>query len=82
MAFMTRILRKNPDAVKLDKLSFDGLQNVLSETTHKAGMHQIIDPEAVKVLKRKRVKLIVVNGFEPENILAAVKGLNVGTTVE
>jgi len=74
--------RKNPDAVKLDKLSFDGLQNVLSETTHKAGMHQIIDPEAVKVLKRKRVKLIVVNGFEPENILAALKGQKVGTTVE
>ena len=74
--------RKNPDAVKLDKLSFDVLQNVLSETTHKAGMHQIIDPEAVKVLKRKRVKLIVVNGFEPENILAALKGQKVGTTVE
>ena len=74
--------RKNPDAVKLDKLSFDVLQNVLSETTHKAGMHQIIDPEAVKVLKRKRVKLIVVNGFDPENILAALKGQKVGTTVE
>jgi len=74
--------RKNPDAVKLDNLSFDVLQNVLSETTHKAGMHQIIDPEAVKVLKRKRVKLIVVNGFEPENILAALKGQKVGTTVE
>ena len=74
--------RKNPDAVKLDNLSFDVLQNVLSETTHKAGMHQIIDPEAVKVLKRKRVKLIVVNGFDPENILAALKGQKVGTTVE
>ena len=49
--------RKNADAVKLDRLSFDDLQNVLSEAEHKAGIHQIIDPEAVKVLKRKRVKL-------------------------
>jgi len=73
--------RKNPSAVKLDYLSFDDLQGVLSETTHKAGIHQIIDPEAVKVLKRKRVRLIVVNGFKPENILAAVKGEKVGTTV-
>jgi uridylate kinase len=73
--------RKNPGAVKLDYLSFDDLQGVLSETTHKAGIHQIIDPEAVKVLKRKRVRLIVVNGFKPENILAAVKGEKVGTTV-
>jgi uridylate kinase len=73
--------RKHADALKLDRLSFDDLQNVLSEAVHKAGIHQIIDPEAVKVLKRKRVKLIVVNGFEPDNILAAVKGEKVGTTV-
>jgi uridylate kinase len=74
--------RKHADAVKLDHLSFDDLQSVFSENQHKAGIHQIIDPEAVKVLKRKRVKLIVVNGFKPENILAAVKGEKVGTVVE
>jgi uridylate kinase len=74
--------RKHPDAVKLDHLSFDDLQSVFSENQHKAGIHQIIDPEAVKVLRRKRVKLIVVNGFKPENILAAVKGEKVGTVVE
>jgi uridylate kinase len=74
--------RKYPDAVKLDRLSFDDLQGVFSESQHKAGMHQIVDPEAVKVLKRKRVKLIVVDGFEPENILAAVKGEKVGTVVD
>jgi uridylate kinase len=73
--------RKFPDAVKLDQLSFDDLQDVLSETVHKAGIHQIIDPEAVKVLERKRVRLIVVNGFKPENIVTAVKGEKVGTTV-
>jgi uridylate kinase len=74
--------KKHPDAVKLDRLSFDDLQGVFSESQHKAGMHQIIDPEAVKVLKRKRVKLVVVDGFKPENILAAVKGEKVGTVVE
>jgi uridylate kinase len=73
--------RKHRNAVKLDCLSFDDLQSVLSEAVHKAGIHQIIDPEAVKVLKRKRVKLIVVNGFKPENIAAAVKGEKVGTVV-
>jgi uridylate kinase len=74
--------RKNPDAVKFNKLSFDDLQKVLSETAHKAGMHQIIDPEAIKVLKRKRVKLVVVNGFLPNNIVGAVKGEKIGTIVE
>jgi uridylate kinase len=74
--------RKHADAVKLDRLSFDDLPRIFEENTHRAGMHQIIDPEAVKVLKRERVKLIVVNGFKPENILAAVQGEKVGTVVE
>jgi uridylate kinase len=73
--------RKHTDAVKLDQLSFDDLPRIFEESEHKAGMHQIIDPEAVKVLKRERVKLIVVNGFKPENILAAVNGEKVGTVV-
>jgi uridylate kinase len=74
--------RKYADAVQLDRLSFDDLQGVFSESRHKAGMHQIVDPEAVKVLKRERVKLVVVNGFKPENILLAVQGAKVGTVVE
>ena len=78
----TKDPRKYSDAVKLDHLSFDDLQGVFSESRHKAGMHQIVDPEAVKVLKRERVKLVVVNGFNPENVLAAVKGERVGTVVE
>jgi uridylate kinase len=73
--------RKHSDAVKLDRLSFDDLNEVFSENTHKAGIHQIIDPEAVKILKRKHMKLVVVNGFKPENILAAVNGESIGTVV-
>jgi uridylate kinase len=73
--------RKFADAVKLDRLSFDDLSGVLEFSEHKAGMHQVIDPEAIKVLKRKRLKLVVVNGFKPENILAALKGENVGTVI-
>jgi len=73
--------KKHRDAVKLDQLSFDDLANVFSESKHKAGIHQIIDPEAVKILKRKRMRLVVVNGFAPENILAAINGESVGTVI-
>lgn len=73
--------KKHSGAVKIDRLSFDDLANVFSESKHKAGMHQVIDPEAVKILKRQKVKLIVVNGFVPENILTAVNGESVGTVV-
>jgi uridylate kinase len=74
--------RKYPNAVKLNRLTFDDLQHVFSESQHKAGMHQIVDPEAVKVLKRNCIKLIVVDGFNPHNILDAINGADVGTVVE
>ena len=73
--------RKHPDAVKLDNLSFDDLAKVFEQNEHKAGIHQIIDPEAVKVLKRNHVKTVVVSGFEPENMLVAIEGENVGTVI-
>jgi len=73
--------RTNSDAVKMDLLTFDDLPKIFGDSVHKAGIHQIIDPEAIKVLKRHHVKLIVVNGFKPENILAAVNGEKVGTVI-
>jgi len=73
--------RKHPDAVKLDCLSFEDLPKIFEENVHKAGIHQIVDPEAIKVLKRHRVKLVVFNGFKPEKLLAAVNGEKVGTVI-
>ncbi len=73
--------RKHPDAIKLDHLSIEDLAKVFEHNEHKAGIHQIIDPEAIKVLQRKRLKIIVVNGFKPENMMAALRGENVGTVI-
>ena len=73
--------RTNSDAVKYDHLTFDHFSKIFEGSVHEAGIHQIIDPEAIKVLKRHRVKLIVVNGFKPENILSAVNGEKVGTLI-
>ncbi len=73
--------RKYDNALKLDRLSLEELAGIFEQNVHKAGMHQIIDPEAIKVLKRKHLKLIVVNGFKPENIWAAVNGESIGTVI-
>ncbi|MBS7639852.1 UMP kinase [Candidatus Bathyarchaeota archaeon] len=77
----TKDPRKYPDAKKIDELSFDDLEGLLTESRHRAGIHQIIDPEAVKILREKRIKMIVVNGFRPENILLAINGARIGTII-
>jgi uridylate kinase len=77
----TKDPRKFSDAVKLDEMTFDDLIHVLEHSEHKVGIHQVIDSVAIDVLKRNRLKLIVFNGFNPENLILAVAGQNVGTVI-
>ena len=73
--------RKFPDARKLDALSFDDLGKLFEADRHRAGIHQVLDPEAVRLLQRNRIRTVVVNGSKPENVLLAVKGERVGTLI-
>jgi len=77
----TRDPKKYPGAKKIDELGFKDLSRLFEENRHKAGIHQILDPEAVKILRKGGMKIVVVNGFKPENVLLAVKGEKVGTTI-
>jgi uridylate kinase len=73
---------KYPNAVKLDHLSFNDLSTVFPEDKHKAGIHQILDPEAIQILLRFRAKVVVVNGFKLDSVTAAVNGKVVGTIID
>jgi uridylate kinase len=73
--------RKFPDAHKLDRLRFDDLPKLFETNRHKAGIHQIIDPNAVRTLQKRRIKTIIVNGFKPENVILAVQGQRIGTVI-
>jgi len=73
--------RRFPDARKLDVLSFDDLGKLFEADRHRAGIHQVIDPEAVRLLQRSRIKTVVVDGSKPDNVLRAVRGEKVGTLI-
>jgi len=70
----TKDPNKHPDAQKIDELSFDDLLGLFEEDKHKAGIHQILDPEAVRVLQRSRTRTVVVNGFKPGMFCWLLKG--------
>ena len=74
--------KKYSDATKLDALKFDDLTNIFEADKHRAGINQIIDPEAIKILQMCRLKTIIVNGFVAENVLSAVNGERIGTIIE
>jgi len=74
--------RLDPNAQLIAHLRFEDLNAVLSEKEHKAGIHQIIDPEAVKILKHGHLKVLVVNGFKPQSIHDGIRGKQIGTLIE
>ncbi len=78
----TKDPRKHPDAEKIGELSFDQLFQLLHEPKHKAGIHQILDPEAVRILRKEKIKTIVLNGFKPENIFVAIRDEKIGTRIQ
>jgi len=74
--------RKYSDAVRFDHLSFETLSLVFTKDKHEAGIHQILDPEAIRLLRSRKAKVVVVNGFRPENVMTAVDGKRVGTLID
>jgi len=77
----TKDPEKYADAEKIDEMSFEDLTRLLERDKHVAGIHQIVDPEAARILREKRIRTIVVNGFNPENVIAALRGEKVGTII-
>ncbi len=73
--------RRFSDARLLDSLCFEDLGRLFEADRHRAGIHQVLDPEAVRLLMRSRIRTVVVNGSKPENVLRAVKGEKVGTLI-
>jgi len=78
----TKDPKKHPDAKKIDHLTYDELPKLLEQNSHKAGIHQILDPKAVQKLREIGVKTVIVNGHNPTNLLLAVKGEKIGTVIE
>jgi len=78
----TKDPRKYCDAKKLDKLRFEELADLFEAKQHKAGINQIIDPEAVKILAKIRLRTIVVDGYDTANLVFAVEGRQAGTVIE
>jgi uridylate kinase len=77
----TKDPREHPDAEKLDVVAFKDLASLLKQDRHEAGIHQILDPVAVKILQKAKIRTVIVNGFKPENVLRAVKGEEIGTRI-
>jgi uridylate kinase len=73
--------RKDPKARKLDEVTPDELMEILSMEGFKAGEYDLMDPLALRIIKRSKVPAIIVDGRDPSNIKKALSGKRVGTRI-
>jgi uridylate kinase len=73
--------RKDPKARKLDQVTPDELMQILSMEGFKAGEYDLMDPLALRIIKRSKIPAIIVDGRDPSNIEKALSGKRVGTKI-
>ena len=74
--------RRHKDAKIVREITLHDLAKLLTKDRHEAGIHQIVDPVAIGILKNAGIKMIVLNGFDPQNVEQAIQGKDVGTTIK
>ena len=74
--------KKNKDAKRLDRLSIDGLVDMIKSKSVGAGKYELIDILAVKVIQRSKIKTIFISK-DPDNLRNAIEGKKfVGTVID
>jgi uridylate kinase len=63
---------KHDDAVMIKKIRASDMMELLSNKDTKAGTYEFFDNTAIEIIKRSKIKTLIVNGKEPENVLKAV----------
>jgi uridylate kinase len=66
--------RVHPDAKKFDRLTAKELVALTAKEELKAGSRIVIDPVAAKIIERSRIKTIVIDGSNLQNMLDAAHG--------
>ena len=79
------VYNKNPkkfnDAKKINKLSYSEFEKIVLNNSQTPGKYALFDAKPIKILKKNKIKLIVLDGRKSENILNAIQGENIGSLI-
>lgn len=77
----TKDPNKFDDAELVSEITATDLLEFLSGKDVKAGTYEFFDTTAVQMIKRSNLETVIANGFDPENLIRAVNGEKIGTTI-
>ena len=72
---------QDPKAKKLEKVSYEEFEKILLKNKQGPGEYKLFDLSAAKIIERSRIKTIIIDGSDPEEILRAVEGSHKGSEV-
>jgi len=74
--------KTNPDAKKLDTITYTELEKIIKANTRQApGEYGLFDLKAVRLAAKLGTPIVFVDGTDPEEIICAITGAHHGTTV-
>ena len=73
--------KKDPSARKLSRITSLELEKILESRGTKAGEYDLLDPVAIKIIQRSKITTKIIDGRDPINVLKAIKGEDIGTTI-
>lgn len=76
----TKDPKKFPTARKLDKISFSDMKKIAVKGS--PNRYGVLDALAIRTLASAKIKVLVISGKDPENILKVLDGEKIGTVIE
>ncbi|MBS3793714.1 MAG: UMP kinase [Candidatus Thorarchaeota archaeon] len=72
---------KEGNAVLLEELSIDQLNEILSKGGTRAGEYQLFDPVAIRIVRRSKIRTVFFDGRDVDNLSRILKGEKIGSSV-
>ncbi len=71
----------NPIAKKFDRLTHNEFLKIIQRNVQVPGEYRLFDLKAAKLIKKFKIKTIIIDGSNPEEIIKAVEGQHNGTVI-
>jgi uridylate kinase len=73
--------RRNKSAKRLDKVTVAQLTTILSKMEIVAGAYELMDPLALRIIQRSKLRTVVVDGRKPLNVARVLRNERLGTQI-
>jgi uridylate kinase len=72
---------RDRNARKLDEVTVTELTSILAKAEMVAGSYDLMDPLALRIISRSKLRTVVVDGRKPSNVSGALRNEKVGTRI-